>query len=1716
MIRIPAILGVFLFLFSQLSAQFRPIPYNMPAATYTQTFDSLPASGNFALSGKGPHDFTTPPLQASRIPGWFFLQTAGSSPQASFYIGSGTAASHGVVSAGIGSQTERSLGSLATSGGSYAFGLILVNLTGSTLNSISVSAIVEQWRKGGSGRRNNWLLKVKTGRWQGIDTLGWVTYPAGNFSSRHFTSGATSLNGNLAENQQPISFELDHLYWKPNEQLLLCWFDPDEAGNDDICALDMFQLSANWQPKLAVIDSILIDSISPQNANLSAKVYPGGSKTAIEWEWDTIPSFDFPLSAGAVPNEVNSWTESIISRGQLTGLQPEKKYWVRMIATNEAGSIISTAISITTPPIPPEISILAHRLTAVNQVELDLIILHPGVNTSQTLGIQWSNSPEFTGAVTVPLNASKSDTIRVILSNLIPASRLYARGFIQQSDRLITGNSYSFFTPTTISHFQLSNTYVTNDSFVLFQLQFAHPIEPPAIEDFELVTSGSREAKITAIQGSGTSFTIIVNTGKGDGTIHLLFRGPRKNQLPVYNTPLMAFGRATIDRTPPLIKRISIPDKQFKVGDTIELNVLIETDTTFIELIRGTLAGLSIHHWRKITDSTYLSRVILGASDLHIPPASPIITELTLSDAAGNQNTKTVFSIDQTADEIDTKIPFISSVNPPAHNLYGIGDTLMWHFHFSENIVLTPPDKKPYLWINIGGNNRQAALMKSGDNYLSFGYVIKEGESDFVGISWRTALTLNGSRIVDNAGNPASLDFIFTKPTKPIKVDGMPPGIESIKLPAAGMYKQSEELVFQFTFSEKIRLTGQSDSIQLLLQLESKSAQVALSTVSDSSLEFKYIVQPGDWDKKGIIPLGIVFRSNSQLVDEAGNKAMVKWKKQLNQSGILIDAMAPVFSSPHDTILYSCSSDTTLFFHGIADVSNKEPREKITLQIGFYSGKGKIVLDPETYSSNGANRQIKISVFRAGEKKLKTDSLELILSDGIHHTSKWIYLVNIPAIENNYVETPAIQCAGEPMQEIKGSSPIGGTGFFSYQWESALGPDLTFSKTADKDSISNYFPKFLKDSTWLRRLVSSGPCKNYSPISILPVMGKGLWRGTKSDDWNLADNWCLQAVPMPEQSVVIPGGVLFSPSIRTTGFCQHLETRDSGKLEVTGILQIEGVVKGNPGSVQAEKGTLIIAGNQTRSISGSVFKNRTLGTLLLRNKMGAVVNDSLEIQDLLTLQSGDLLIGNLLTMKKEASIGASAEGTSIKGLIKVNYPVPGKKRQYQMTSHPFAHTIPLQSMINYVDITGNLLTDSQFSVSPLQLPSAFKLVGSTTEIGGEKLNWQPFTSLQGSSANGWNPTEGIAWLLRGKKGEGLDDATNWLQSEQQIKEEIIIPFAGFINTGDQEIKFSDTTRGLRILGNPYLSAINTALLNLSDSIAPFYWKWNLTQGISGGFTCHPFTENNIIPAFGSMLIQLRGNTNEKRILIPEKAKIRGTTLSLFDESDTAQKMIIDWLRDSLFIDQITLRENQRAQSGFDVHDGIKIKNPSHNFFLTTYDQQFLSYDQRPFNINSRFQLGIQDASVGKYQLKVKRLNWRKAFGWQLTDNYSGNWYPLSQDTTIDFYVTPDSLSQGKNRFSILMPESFSNAPNSIMRPLLRIWPVPAGEKIHVGCLIWPKDEINISLFNQLGQLVKSLKLPVPPEKSIEIKVDELPRGIYQLVIKNSKQTFQAMGSWLKN
>jgi len=222
------------------------IGYLQTASVYRQDFDGMPAGGTYTLSGKGPHLLSLAPLGASNTTGWLFRQTGGTGSNAVFLIGSGTGTGQGVYSAGSAGSTDRALGTLASGSGSYTIGALFTNLTGATLNSITLSFTVEQWRKGGSGKPNQWTCKYKTGIMEAPDLNGLQELPLLNFGSVISSTGAGSLNGNLPASQANISQTIRIGNWKPGEQLLICWEDADETGSDDLVAMDAFEFSANW------------------------------------------------------------------------------------------------------------------------------------------------------------------------------------------------------------------------------------------------------------------------------------------------------------------------------------------------------------------------------------------------------------------------------------------------------------------------------------------------------------------------------------------------------------------------------------------------------------------------------------------------------------------------------------------------------------------------------------------------------------------------------------------------------------------------------------------------------------------------------------------------------------------------------------------------------------------------------------------------------------------------------------------------------------------------------------------------------------------------------------------------------------------------------------------------------------------------------------------------------------------------------------------------------------------------------------------------------------------------------------------------------------------------------------------------------------------------------------------------------------------------------
>ena len=259
------------------------VSYTQQNITISQNFDGLSATGSFSIIGKGPHLLQNAPITAANTNGWQFLQISGSGTSANFYVGTGSSTGSGIYSYGLSNNAERAIGSLASSTGIYTMGIILTNNTGTTLNTASISFIAEQWRKGGSGNKNTWRFRYKTGSLNDINQSSLVDEAQLNFSSLQTSTGVATLNGNLPENQMAASFTLENIQWNNGEQILLRWDDADETGSDDAMAIDQFSFSAKYKaPNPVSLNDIQSLADNPTNADtIKYAIKFGGNITGL-------------------------------------------------------------------------------------------------------------------------------------------------------------------------------------------------------------------------------------------------------------------------------------------------------------------------------------------------------------------------------------------------------------------------------------------------------------------------------------------------------------------------------------------------------------------------------------------------------------------------------------------------------------------------------------------------------------------------------------------------------------------------------------------------------------------------------------------------------------------------------------------------------------------------------------------------------------------------------------------------------------------------------------------------------------------------------------------------------------------------------------------------------------------------------------------------------------------------------------------------------------------------------------------------------------------------------------------------------------------------------------------------------------------------------------------------------------------------------------------
>ncbi|WP_210486083.1 gliding motility-associated C-terminal domain-containing protein [Rufibacter aurantiacus] len=92
-----------------------------------------------------------------------------------------------------------------------------------------------------------------------------------------------------------------------------------------------------------------------------------------------------------------------------------------------------------------------------------------------------------------------------------------------------------------------------------------------------------------------------------------------------------------------------------------------------------------------------------------------------------------------------------------------------------------------------------------------------------------------------------------------------------------------------------------------------------------------------------------------------------------------------------------------------------------------------------------------------------------------------------PVVTDNTISALQTLCLGESAATLTGSAPKGGSGTYTFVWESRT-ENTTFAKAAGTSTTATYNPGALTQTTWFRRVATSGSCTNISePIQIKVV-----------------------------------------------------------------------------------------------------------------------------------------------------------------------------------------------------------------------------------------------------------------------------------------------------------------------------------------------------------------------------------------------------------------------------------------------------------------------------------------------------------------------------------------------------------------------------------------------------------------------------------------------------
>jgi hypothetical protein len=410
----------------------------------------------------------------------------------------------------------------------------------------------------------------------------------------------------------------------------------------------------------------------------------------------------------------------------------------------------------------------------------------------------------------------------------------------------------------------------TNGATATFTVVFSESVSGVGTSDFTLFTSGgiSGASVASVSSGPGTTYTVTVNTGSGDGAIRLDLTDD-DSIVDGASNPLGGTGlgngnftgdSVTVDKTPPQIATFTRDDSTPTNAGTVHYTITFTKDVTGfgvedLNLFSTTGASIAVGGFTQNSASSYTIPIDTGTGSGTV--RLDLIDNDSIQDAATNPlNGPGSATINGPMYDIDRTFPTVSSITAAGPNPSNAG-SVAFTVVFSEPVT--------------GVDASDFALTTTGVNNPSIGPVIGGGTTWTVTVNTGTG---DGSIRLDLADNDSIIDAAtntlggtgngngdFTTGAV-YTIDKTAPTVTSIVRADANPTNLTQ-VAFTITFSESVTGVGTSD-----FTLAGLGSASIFSVSADTGNTRTVIVNTGSGD--GTIRLDLV--DNDSIVDAAGNK----------------------------------------------------------------------------------------------------------------------------------------------------------------------------------------------------------------------------------------------------------------------------------------------------------------------------------------------------------------------------------------------------------------------------------------------------------------------------------------------------------------------------------------------------------------------------------------------------------------------------------------------------------------------------------------------------------------------------------------------------------------------------------------------------------------------------------------------------------------------------